>query len=207
MSRHATPTTSAQRQRLNLVVVAAGLIAAIVLALTFSGTLSVFTQAFLHGTNTVSTPSIRIAETDADGSTETCSTDAAGTATCTDPDLYGGQVLRPGQSSNPQTVTFANTGDSTPTAFEVSAGSCSTTPSTGADLCDQLLVTMTWRGRTLWDGGRTPTWLATHRTSLPDPPAAGERVPFTVQVSLPADATASTSGVTLSQPITFTFTA
>ncbi len=207
MSRHATPVTRAQRQRLNLVVIAAGLAAAIVLALTFSGTLSVFTQAFLHGTNTVSTPTIRIAETDIDGTTETCSTDATGSATCSDPDLYGGQALRPGQSSIPQSVTFANTGDSTPTAFEIRAGRCSTTPSTGADLCDQLLVTMTWRGRALWEEPRTPSWLATHRTSLPDPPAAGQHFPFTVQVSLPADATASTSGATLSQPITFTFSA
>ena len=41
----------------------------------------------------------------------------------------------------------------------------------------------------------------------PNPPAADERIPLTVQVSLPQNATAPTSGVTLSQALTFTFSA
>jgi hypothetical protein len=207
MSRHATPVSRAQRQRLNLAVIAAGLAAAVVLALTFSGTLSVFTQAFLHGTNTVSTSTIRIAETTADGSPGACTTGSDGTASCTDPNLYGGESLRPGDSSTTQTIYFANTGTATPTGFRLTGGPCATSPASGSDLCNQLVVKMTWRGADVLPASTTPAYLAANAITLPNPPAANERIPLTVQVSLPQDATAPTSGVTLSQALTFTFSA
>lgn len=207
MSRHATPTTRAQRQRLNLAVIAAGLAAAIVLAMTFSGTLSVFTQAFLHGTNTVSTTTVQIAETTADGSPGSCTTTTDGSATCTDPNLYGGQSLRPGTASTTQTIFFANTGSATPTGFRLTGGPCATTPADVSDLCGQLVVKMTWRGADVLPASTTPAALAARAVTLPNPPAPNERIPLTVQVSLPDDATASTSGVTLSQALTFTFSA
>lgn len=207
MSRHATTVTRAQRQRINLVVLAAGVAAAVVLAASFSGTLSVFTQAFLHGTNTVSTSTIRIAETTADGLPGACTTAADGTASCTDPNLYGGQSLRPGESSATQTISFANTGTATPTGFRLTGGPCTTVPESGSDLCRQLVVKMTWRGADVLPASTTPAFLAANAVTLPNPPAAGERFPFTVQVSLPEGATAPTSGVTLSQALTFTFSA
>lgn len=207
MSRHATTVTRAQRRRIELVTIAAGVAATVVLALSFSGTLSVFTQAFLHGTNTVATSTIQIVETAADGSPGACTTATDGTATCTDPDLYGGEALRPGKSSTPRTISFENTGTATPTGFRLTGGPCATAPTSGADLCRQLVVEMTWRGADVLDEPTTPADLAANAITLPDPPAAGEHFPLTVRVSLPENATAPTSGVTLSQPLTFTFSA
>ncbi|KTR53391.1 hypothetical protein [Curtobacterium oceanosedimentum] len=207
MSRHATTVTRARRRRSELVAIAAGVTAAVVLALSFSGTFSVFTQAFVHGTNTVSTSTIRIVETAADGSPGACTTAADGTASCTDPDLYGGGSLRPGESSTTQTISFANTGTATPTGFRLTGGPCTTAPTSGSDLCSQLVVKMTWRGADVLPASTTPAFLAANAITLPNPPAAGERFPLTVQVSLPGGATAPTSGVTLSQSLTFTFSA
>lgn len=207
MSRHATTVPRARRRRSELVLVAAGVAAAVVLAMSFSGTLSVFTQAFLHGTNTVATSTIQIVETTADGSPGACTTAADGTASCTDPDLYGGQSLRPGGRSEPQTIFFENTGTATPTGFRLTGGPCATTPESGSDLCRQLVVKMTWRGADVLPAPTTPAYLAANAITLPYPPAAGERYPLAVQVSLPDGATAPTSGVTLSQALTFTFSA
>ncbi len=206
MSRHATPTTRAQRRRLEFVVMAAGLAAAVVLATGFSGTLSVFTQAFVHGTNTVATTELRIAETTIDGATERCSLDESGTSQCRD-DLYGGQVLRPGGSST-QTVYFTNSGQTTPSAFRLTGDACSTRPDRGAALCDELLVTITWRDEDVSPARQmTPSSLAAQPVVVSDPPAPGETIPLTVRVELPQSASAPTSGVTLSQPLSFTFSA
>lgn len=206
MSRHATPSTVTGRQRVNFVVIAAGVVAAVVLALTFSGTLSAFTQAFLHPTNTVSSKSISIQETDSSGTASTsCTTTSPGVTSCTNPDLYGNQVLKPGETSSTQTISFKNTGTAAPTSFSVKGGTCTTNPSSGAALCNQLVVYMTWRGADFLSDGTTPNALAANSQTIPNPPAAGERFELTVKVKLPSNATDDTSGVTLTQPLTFTF--
>jgi hypothetical protein len=205
MSKHAVLPTSG-RKRFSVVVIGAGVAAAVALSLSFSGTLSAFTLSFLHSTNTVSTASTSIEQRSADGSTLNCAPDAAPLASCSNTNLYSGMTLRPGGSAS-TTVTFKNTGSATPVGFSFNPGACTTTPSSGVDLCDRVIVTMTWRGADVISASRTAKAIAGTSIAVPNPPAPGESYSAVVTVTLPTANATDTSGLSLSQPITWTFTA
>jgi hypothetical protein len=188
------------------VVIGAGVAAAVALSLSFSGTLSAFTLSFLHSTNTVSTASTSIEQRSADGSTLNCAPDASGAASCDTTNLYSGMTLRPGESGS-TTLTFKNTGATTPTGFSFNPGACTTTPSSGTDLCDRVVVTMKWRNADVISSSRTAKALAGTKTEVPNPPAPGESYTAVVTVTLPTGSASDTSGLSLSQPITWTFAA
>jgi hypothetical protein len=205
MSKHAV-LPAPGRKRFSAVVIGAGLVAAVALSLSFSGTLSAFTLSFVHSTNTVSTASTTIEQRSADGSTVNCAPDANGAASCSNTNLYSGMTLRPGDSQS-TTVTFKNTGTTTPTHFTFNPGACTTTPSSGTDLCDRVVLTMKWRGADVLSASTTPKSIAGTSKEIPNPPAPGESSTAVVTVALPTGSANDTSGLSLSQPITWTFTA
>lgn len=205
MSKHAV-LPAPGRKRFSAVVIGAGVVAAVALSLSFSGTLSAFTLSFLHSTNTVSTASTSIEQRNADGSTLSCAPDASGAASCSNTNLYSGMTLRPGDSAS-TTVTFKNTGSTTPTAFTFNPGACTTTPSSGTDLCDRVIVTMKWRSADVLPASTKPKAIAGTSVAVPNPPAPGESYTAVVTVTLPTGSANDTSGLSLSQPITWTFTA
>ncbi|WP_248703813.1 hypothetical protein [Curtobacterium sp. MWU13-2055] len=206
MSRHVI-ANRAGRRRFSPLLIGAGVAAAVALSMSFSGTLSAYTASFVHPDNTVSTASISIAETSADGSNTTCGTDSSGTATCRTANLYSGQTLSPGDTKS-TTVTFKNTGSTTPQRFALTGGACTTSPaSSSVDLCDKVVVSLKWRNADVLPASTTPKSLAGTTTVVPNPPAPTEVLSAVVTVTLPADTANSTSGLSLSQPLTWTFTA
>lgn len=209
MSKHAVIARGGRR-RFSPLVIGAGVAAAVALALSFSGTLSAFTVDFLHQTNTVSTASVSIVETTSDGKTVTCAP-SSGRATCTDQNLYGGQTLRPGGVST-ASVSFTNTGTTTPSTLSMRFGPCTVTvTATGASsdgkLCDAVTVSLKWRSQTYMANDITATMLANTTKAIDNLPKAGETATADFTVTLAQSAGDDTSGLTLTQPITWTFTA
>lgn len=146
------PRTSRLRKatRPALVVWAAGAVAAGLLALGVSGTLSSWTAAILSNTtNSVATSGAVVLQEAVTGSgavNADCQSSAGGfsnTSTCTEIDNYGGPAtpLVPGASQS-ATVTFTNIGSSAASKLKLTPGSCSQSPTAGtgtpvnpADLC------------------------------------------------------------------------
>ncbi|WIE64250.1 hypothetical protein DEI99_013555 [Curtobacterium sp. MCLR17_036] len=206
MSKHVVATT-AGRKRFSPLVIGAGIAAAIALSMSFSGTLSAYTASFLHPNNTVSTASIDVAETNEAGSSTTCTTDASGSATCSTPNLYSGQTLRPGDSKTTN-VTFKNSGKAEPKQMTLTGGSCATTPSgNSVDLCQKVIVTMKWLDADVLPDATTPASLAGTSTTIPYPLQPSEVRTAKITVTLPANSANNTAGLSLSQPLTWTFTA
>ena len=121
------------RRRLSPVALIAGVGAAVVLALSTTGTLSAFTAQITNSTDTAATGSLVMQETGTTGGTGyTCtSTDATpaannintNAATCATINKYSGSTtLTPGATPTVSTVVLKNTGTVAATTFTVTPG-------------------------------------------------------------------------------------
>lgn len=216
------------RRRLVPVALIAGVAATGALALATTGTLSAFTASITNTVNSTATGSLIMQETGPGGAgTVTCtSTDAgagntgntinANTATCATINKYGGSTaLVPGATAPTTTVTLTNTGSVAAKTFTVAYGACTNgtgpngTVGGSAKLCDLLNVAVTTGtapGTALAGASGTPTNLATKSVTIPGGVAPGASVVVNFTVSLPGTADNTLQNVSLSQPITWTFT-
>lgn len=209
-----------------------GALAALVLVLGVSGTLSSWTEAILtNDDNTAdAAAAVVLEETGPDGlgGTATCTTSgtATNTATCSSVNKYGdagvtaagGTALQPGDTVS-TTVTLTNTGPGDASTFTLTPSACGSTYNTGAqqndppaagdDLCTQLEASVT-----CVDDAATPaTVLTVAATKLSVLSGAqtitggltsGSAVTCTFTVSLPATTPANYSGQTVEQDLTWT---
>lgn len=229
MSRLSRSGGSARR-RLSPVALIAGVGAAVVLALSTTGTLSAFTAQITNSTDTAASGSLVMQETGTTGGTAyTCTSTDAGTATplnsintnsstCSTINKYSGSTtLTPGATPIVSTVVLKNTGTVAATTFTVTPGTC--TPSNGpsanpsgsaGDLCSKLniaITTGTAPGTAITGGSGTATALASKPITLAAPVAAGASVTFNFSVQLDTSAGNTYQNLAASQPIVWAFTA
>lgn len=222
-----TEPTPAKRRRSAPVLWGSGALAAVVLVLGVSGTLSSWTTAILtNGDNHVgSTGAVALQETgpDATGAAFTCTTEtsADNTASCDQINKYGDggvadTTLQPGQSIS-TSVTMTNTGSGDAATFTMTPGTCTslyntgsrigTAPAVADDLCGELQVAVECTGdATLSVAATSLAAFATEHT-LATGLASGASTTCTFTVSLPADAPSRFSGQTATQPIVWTLSA
>ena len=223
MSRQSRTGGSARR-RFSPVALIAGVGAAVVLALTTTGTLSAFTAQITNSTDTAASGSLVMQET---GTASTCtSTDATpssnnintNAATCASINSYSGSTtLTPGGTAIVTTVALKNTGTVAATTFTVTPGACtqanglSTYPSGSAqDFCSKLnvaITTGTAPGTAITGGSGTATSLATKAITLAAPLAPGASVTFNFSVQLDTSAGNTYQNLAASQPIVWAFAA
>ncbi|GAA3885388.1 hypothetical protein GCM10022243_57780 [Saccharothrix violaceirubra] len=204
----AVPASRRSRRRFAFVAVLSGLAGSVLLALSLTGTLAAFTAAITNSTDTVSTGSLIMRETDG---SNTCTSNSSSTnsATCATINKYTGSVLAPGGSAT-KTVTLANDGTGTPATFTLTPGTCSQSGSVSGitpanDFCTQVTLKVyvgaTATGSPIYNGT-----LAAFTTPLSlTPLAASATQPYTFQVSLPSSLGNSYQGLTASQALTWTF--
>jgi hypothetical protein len=215
-------STSGARKRLRFTPVAlvTGLLASGLLALTMTGTLSGFIASITNSANTAGSGSLVMEEKSTTGPAATClSTDggtvSTNTATCTTINKFGGNLnMAPGVSVS-TSITIKNTGTITPATFVLGHGSaCAVTPngspsgSGTATMCAQLKVKIVSGAATVFDG--TAASLAAAIPSaitMPAAPAAGVSIPFTITTTLDPAADNTYQGLSVSLPLTWTFTA
>lgn len=214
------------RRHLSPVALGAGAVAAVVLALSTTGTLSAFTAQITNSTNTAASGSLVMQETGTTGGTAyTCtSTDAGITtntintnaATCATINKYSGSTtLTPGGTPVVTPVVLKNTGTVAATTFTVTPGVCtqtagpSTNPSGSAtDLCSKLniaITTGTAPGTAITGGGGTAASLASKAITLATPIAPGASVTFNFSVQLDTTAGNTYQNLAASQPIVWAF--
>jgi hypothetical protein len=201
----------------------AGAVAALLLVLSTSGTLSSWTSAIItNDTNTVATASAVILKEVGPSATCLSSSGAGNSFTCSTVNKYGGTVspLNPGGS--PVTdVVFTNVGGSAASSFVLTTGACSQTPTAGsgtpaaANVCTNGDLTVaiscsngaTYASGSAWvdlvQAAVAPSSIAatlTHTATL----AAGASFTCRFTVALAAAASVLDQGITASQALTWT---
>ncbi|MBN9618439.1 MAG: hypothetical protein J0H43_01700, partial [Actinobacteria bacterium] len=221
-------TPRPRRRRTAPLVWAAGAVAAAVLVLGVTGTLSSWTSAILtNGSNQVgSGASVILSETGpgSTGTATTCTTAGTvdNTASCTQINKYGDAgvldtTMSPGGSIS-TTVSLTNTGSGAATTFTMAPGACTSVyntgsnsgsaPAAGDDLCSQMQVAVTCTGATLTVAATTLDAFATNSPyTLTGGLASGAAASCTFTVSLPSTTPANYSGQTVTQPIVWTLSA
>jgi hypothetical protein len=202
-----------KRRRGAPLVWGASALAAGILVLGVTGTLSSWTSAVITNDTNTTKASDAVALSEAQGGTvcvDTATT-ADNTATCSTINKYGGTAttLSPGATAHTTTVTLKNTGTGAG-ALTLAAGTCTSsggaTGSTG-NLCDQATVTVECPTGTTTSGPSTLNAFDAAAASSVANLAAGASVVCTLSVSLPSTAPAGVSGMVASQPLVWTLTA
>lgn len=214
---------SPQQRRFVRLIVAAGLVGALMMSLAMTNTFSAFVASITNTNDTAATGSLILQETGATGTTACNSTDGGGvstnTATCATFNKYGGNTaMLPsnagGTTNNVTTlVNFKNTGTAAATAFTMAFGPCTQSAAAGAgtatDFCSKLHVKVT-SGATTVQADTVASTLAGTTVTLPPAliPAAnsGSTIPLTFTVYVDSTAGNTYQGLTASQPITWTLT-
>ena len=211
--------TSSKKRKLSLPLVLAGGVSSLVLALGMSPTFSAFSASITNSLNTAGAGTLVMQETDAsntecnsnDGATPALSL-ATNTATCISINKYGGKTaMVPGQIQT-TTVTIKNTGTITPTSFTLAPQGCTQalgTPNGGAtDACTKFIIKV-YAGATATDpvlnavGEQTASTFATALSLTPLAPQGTQQYTFSVQ--LVSTVSNAYQGITITQPLVWTF--
>jgi hypothetical protein len=215
MSSNPPVAAKAKRLRFAPLAIATGVLGAVLLSVSMSGTLSGFVASITNSTNTAATGALVMQETNA-GATVTCTSTDGGTAstnaaTCSTINKFGGSTtMIPGQTVTTP-ISIKNTGSVAASTFTLTPGTACTQSNSGSvngsaiDLCAKMtvVVTNTTSSTTVYSG--TLAGLATGgAVSLPAA-AAGSSTGFTFAVTLPATAGNTYQGLAASLPLTWTF--
>jgi hypothetical protein len=203
---------SHRRQRFAPLIWISGALAAVLLILGVSGTLSDWTKAIItNDTNTVKAADSLILQESGPNSAVCTSTDGGGAGnsfTCSTIDKYGGTAtpLAPGADQS-VTVTLKNTG-TTSGGLALSPGSCASSggsPTASQSICDVATVTVACTSPSGLDTTSAPVALSSFADhTVVASLAAGASTDCTFDVALPASASPQIAGQTASQPLVWT---
>ena len=215
MSNTLHAAAKAKRLRFAPLAIATGVLGAVLLSVSMSGTLSGFVASITNSTNTAATGALVMQETNA-GATVTCTSTDGGSAstnaaTCSTINKFGGSTtMIPGQTVTTP-ISIKNTGSVAANTFTLTPGTACTQSNSGAingsatDLCAKMtvVVTNTTANTTVYSG--TLAGLAS-AGALPLPAAAaGASTGFSFAVTLPSTAGNTYQGLAASLPLTWTF--
>ncbi|MGA1813729.1 hypothetical protein VH571_15210 [Frondihabitans sp. 4ASC-45] len=195
---------------------ATGVLGAVLLSASMTGTLSGFAASITNSQNTAATGSLVMQEQSSGTTPVTClSTDggtiSTNTATCSTINKFGGSTtMIPGQTVT-STVTIKNTGTVAANTFTLTPGTSCTQSNNGAangsatDLCAKLnvVITNTTAGTTVYSG--TATALAGSSAITLPAAAAGASTGFTFAVTLASTAGNTYQGLQASLPLTWAY--
>lgn len=205
------------RRRFVPIAIATGVLGAVLLSVSMSGTLSGFVASITNGTNLAATGALVMQEQTTGTTPVTClSTDggtiSTNTSTCSTINKFGGSTtMTPGQTVN-TAITIKNIGSATATTFTLKPATTCTQSNvaggingTATDLCAKMKVLITSGGTTVFSG--TAAGLATGgQISLPGGVVGGSAaVPFNFAVTLDPTADNTYQGLQASLPLTWTF--
>lgn len=204
----------AKRRRFTPIALTTGVVAAALLSVSMTGTLSGFVASINNPTNTTATGALIMQEQNAAGTVTCLSTDggsiSTNTATCATINKLGGSTtMIPGQTITTN-ITIKNTGTVNAGSFTLTPSACTqsaaASPSgTATDLCTQLQLVVTQGATTVYSGTAAGFVTGGART-IAGPPAAGVSLPFTFAVTLPAAAGNTYQNLQASLPLLWTFT-
>jgi hypothetical protein len=215
------------RLRTTPLAIVTGLAAAVLMALTMTGTLSAFTASITNASTAATTGSLVMRHDGSSGQScySTGSKDTpistTNTAACSTVSAFGTGLLAPdstpSQSESSGTITVHNDGTVAARTFTLArSGACATGktstqgggPSSGtaSDLCGQITLDVLADEKSVWRGTLTQLGAESTVVTLPSVPA-GESVKVTFTTKLADGLSNDYQGLTATVPLTWTFTA
>lgn len=203
-----TPTQ--KRRRSAPLLWGSGALAATLLILGVSGTLSTWTTALVHNDTNTTTAQGAVALSESSGGV-TCvdtATTTTNDATCSTINKYGGTTLDPdGTNSATTTVVMTNTGTA---AGDLTLDAAACSKSGGAatatsSVCDSVQVTVTCDGAVKYGPATLTAFDAAGPVSIAGL-AAGAASTCAIKVALPSGSPAGVSGQTALQQLNWTLT-
>ena len=215
------PARSARRLSPLVVIIVAGLVGALAMALTMTNTFSAFVATVTNTNDTAASGSVVLREASANGATSCSSTDSttisSNSSTCSTINKYGGSTtMTPSDAAGTSntvvtTVMFRNTGSVEASSFTLGVGACTqgrngTVNGTATDLCSKLRGTISSGSMVLGSASLADA----ARFTFPLPPSmipaahGATTVPITFTIWLDSSADNSYQGLSASQPITWT---
>lgn len=212
MNGHAL-STKAKRRRFTPIALTTGVLAAALLSVSMTGTLSGFVASITNSTNTTATGALIMQEQNAGGTITCLSTDGGSintnTATCATINKLGGTTtpLTPGTPVSTN-ITITNIGTIKANTFTLTPAACTqsnfATPAGSAtDLCAKLNLVITQGATTVYSG--TAAALGTTARTITGGAAVGTSIPFTFTVTLDSTAGNTYQNLQASIPLTWTF--
>ncbi|RKR72928.1 hypothetical protein [Frondihabitans australicus] len=205
----------AKRLRFAPLAIATGVLGAVLLSVSMSGTLSGFVASITNSSNTAASGALVMQEQNAAGTVSCNSTDGTGgistnSYSCATINKYGGSTtMIPGQTVT-TSIKINNTGTVTANTFTLTGGACTQGTNgalngTATDLCSQMTVaiTNTTTSSSVFTG-TLAAFAAKGAISLPVQ-AAGASTTFSIAVTLPSSAGNTYQGLSASQPMTWTY--
>ena len=205
----------AKRIRFAPIAIATGVLAAVLLSVTMTGTLSGFAAQITNSTNTAATGALTMQEQNS-GATVTCTSTDGGsvsnnTATCATINKFGGSTtMVPGQTVTTP-ITIRNTGSVAANTFTLTPGAtCAqsnsgTTNGTATDLCAKLSVVITnTTANTVVYSGTLAALAGTPAYTLPAV-ASGGTTAFSFAVTLASTAGNTYQGLQASLPLVWNY--
>ncbi|PZE24755.1 hypothetical protein [Curtobacterium sp. MCBD17_028] len=211
---HVLPT-SPKRVRFTWFAIGTGVLAAVLLAFSMSGTLSGFVASITNSGDTAVTGTLVMQESTTGANAATCTSTDGGsvstnTATCTSIDQFGGAAMVPGDTVT-TAMTITNTGSAAARTFTLTPGSCGqlangSVNGTANDLCSQMTVVVknTTANTTVFSGTLAALGSTTTPFSLPAVPG-GSSTAFSFAVSLPSTLGNSYQGLQATVPLTWSY--
>jgi hypothetical protein len=195
-------------------------VSSLILALGMTPTFGAFTASISAGMNNASSGMIVMQETNSAGTITCLSTDGGGllldAASCSSINKFGGETgMRPGDGAVVVT-NIKNVGTVAASSFALTAGPCvqsAAGPASGSatDFCSKFAVSITSGSSSIFSGTAATLGSAggidvLARLGLPKV-QVGLQIPITVTTTMDASVGNSYQGLTVSQPMTWTFTA
>lgn len=217
MSNHLHVAAKAKRLRFAPLAIATGVLGAVLLSVSMSGTLSGFVASITNSNDTASTGTLLMQETNS-GATVTCLSTDGGTistnaSTCSTINKYGGVTnMIPGQTVS-TSITITNKGTVNASTFTLAPGVCSyanngTLNGTATDICSKMTVTLTNNAAPTTNifSGTLAAFKTGGTITLPAL-ASNASASYTFAVTLPSTANDNAyQGLTASQPLVWSFT-
>lgn len=205
----------AKRIRFAPIAIATGVLAAVLLSVTMTGTLSGFAAQITNSNNTAATGALTMQEQNS-GATVTCTSTDGGsvsnnTATCATINKFGGSTtMIPGQTVTTP-VTIKNTGTVAASTFTLTPGATCAQSNSGAangtatDLCAKLSVVITnTTANTVVYSGTLAALAGSSAYTLPAV-AAGSTTGFSFAVTLASSAGNTYQGLQASLPLVWNY--
>ncbi len=205
-------------KRVSLPLVISGCVSSLALLLGMSPTMAAFSASITGAANSAGSGTIVMHELDSKGAIVCMSTDGGGidlnAATCSGTNNYGGgQGMRPGETAV-VAGAIQNAGSVGASSFSLTPGSCVQATigdsfGSATDFCSRILVTITSGASTIFSG--TAASLASAGTidvlgrlglAKFQP---GQQLAFTVTTKVDPAVDNTYEGLTVSQPLTWTF--
>lgn len=217
---NSAPATDSKRRRSAPLLWAGGAIAALILVLGVSGTLSSWTSAIITNDDNTAGAADAVALSESDG-TFTCNTvtDADNEVICSTINKYGGDTTMLPGDSNDVDVTFTNTGNGDGTSFGYGFAACVPTNGPGnVNLCTdgdltvgvQCVSGATFTGTPIADLTNAPVAPGSlDDKTLTGAPAmaSGDQITCRFTTTLIAGAKVASASSAVAQEITFTLSA